>query len=98
MAEKRKRGQNFTLEDKDKLVKLLLQHKETILNKKTDGATNESKTNAWIELTDSFNSSGTTYRYENLNYLLFFHVFVCIVCLVIVRLVLKIHVIFRLYM
>lgn len=62
MAEKRKRGQNFVAEEKDKLVKLLSSHKETILNKKTDGSTNEAKNKAWVEITNSFNSSATIYR------------------------------------
>ncbi|XP_053604216.1 uncharacterized protein LOC128671601 [Plodia interpunctella] len=62
MAEKRKRGQNFSLEEKDKLVKLLLLHKDTILNKKTDGATNEAKCEAWTAVTNSFNSSSNIYR------------------------------------
>lgn len=62
MAEKRKRGQNFSLEEKDKLVKILLLHKDTILNKKTDGTTNEAKNNAWITVTNTFNASGTIHR------------------------------------
>lgn len=64
MAEKRKRGQNFTAEDKEKLVKLLLDHRDTILNKKTDGSTNEAKSNSWIALTNAFNASGSTFRFE----------------------------------
>lgn len=63
MAEKRKRGQNFTLEEKDRLVKLLREYKNTILNKKTDGTTNEAKSKAWISLTESFNTTGTIYRF-----------------------------------
>ncbi|CAB3261074.1 unnamed protein product [Arctia plantaginis] len=62
MAEKRKRSQNFTSEEKDKLVKLLMDHKNTILNKKTDGCTNEAKILAWNQLTASFNATGTVYR------------------------------------
>lgn len=62
MAEKRKRGQNFSLEEKDKLVKILLAHKDTILNKKTDGTTNEAKNMAWLSVTNTFNSTGTIYR------------------------------------
>ncbi|KAL4718028.1 hypothetical protein ACJJTC_015081, partial [Scirpophaga incertulas] len=62
MAEKRKRGLNFSLEDKDKLIKLLLQHKDTILNKKTDGSTNEAKNSAWLSITNSFNSTSNTHR------------------------------------
>ncbi|XP_063836842.1 uncharacterized protein LOC135085984 isoform X2 [Ostrinia nubilalis] len=64
MAEKRKRGQNFTIEDKNKLIQLLLPHKEIILNKKTDGATNELKNSAWIEITKSFNSSSDPLSYR----------------------------------
>ncbi|KAL0879457.1 hypothetical protein ABMA27_003208 [Loxostege sticticalis] len=62
MAEKRKRGQNFSLEEKDKLVKILLAHKDTILNKKTDRTTNEAKNMAWLSVTNTFNSTGTIYR------------------------------------
>ncbi|XP_045503860.1 uncharacterized protein LOC123700650 [Colias croceus] len=62
MAEKRKRGQNFSIEDKDKLIKLLLQHKNTILNKRTDGSTNEAKNCAWISITESFNSTSNIHR------------------------------------
>ncbi|KAH9645953.1 hypothetical protein HF086_011415 [Spodoptera exigua] len=61
MAEKRKRGQNFSLEEKDKLIKLLLLHKETVLNKKTDGATNQAKNEAWTEIRNSFHSSSNTH-------------------------------------
>ncbi|XP_028039899.1 uncharacterized protein LOC114250286 isoform X2 [Bombyx mandarina] len=62
MAEKRKRGQNFTAEEKDKLVKLLASNKEVILNKKTDGCTNEAKNRAWLNVTDAFNATTTVYR------------------------------------
>lgn len=62
MAEKRKRGQNFSVQEKDNLVKILLAHKDTILNKKTDGTTNEAKNMAWISVTNTFNSSATVYR------------------------------------
>lgn len=66
MAEKRKRAQNFTSEEKERLIRLLLEHVDTILNKKTDGATNESKCMAWTTITDTFNASGSIYRYRNL--------------------------------
>lgn len=62
MFDKRKRSQNFSVEEKDKLLKLLLEHKETILNKKTDGTSNNAKASAWIEITTSFNESGSLYR------------------------------------
>lgn len=62
MAEKRKRGHNFTREEKKRLIKLVREHKESILNKKTDGKTNEAKANAWVNVTDAFNSEGTLYR------------------------------------
>ncbi|XP_063897537.1 uncharacterized protein LOC110382059 isoform X3 [Helicoverpa armigera] len=62
MTEKRKRGQNFSLQEKYKLIKLLLRHKETILNKKTDGATNEAKNCSWIAITNSFNSTSKIHR------------------------------------
>ncbi|KAL4721135.1 hypothetical protein ACJJTC_009415 [Scirpophaga incertulas] len=62
MSEKRKRGQHFSIEDKDKLIKLLLQYNDTILNKKRDGSTNEAKNSAWISITNSFNSTSNTHR------------------------------------
>ncbi|CAG9094390.1 unnamed protein product [Plutella xylostella] len=62
MAEKKKRGQNFTMEEKDRLIKLLAQYRSTILNKKTDGTTNMAKMQAWNALTNKFNSCGSTYR------------------------------------
>ncbi|CAG9782435.1 unnamed protein product [Diatraea saccharalis] len=62
MAEKRKRSQNFTPEEKDKLVKLLIDYKNTILNNKTDGCTNEAKLAAWSQLTASFNATATIHR------------------------------------
>ncbi|XP_059055008.1 uncharacterized protein LOC131849040 [Achroia grisella] len=62
MAEKRKRSQNYSIYEKDRLVKLLASHKETILNKRTDGSTNEAKNKAWIEVTNAYNSSSTIYR------------------------------------
>lgn len=63
MAEKRKRSQNFTTEEKQKLVKLLMEHKSAILSKKTDKCTNEAKILAWNKLTASFNATGTVHRY-----------------------------------
>lgn len=66
MSDKRKRGQNFSPEEKERLIKLLLEHKNTLLNKRTDGATNESKCMAWTSVTDTFNASGSIYRYRNL--------------------------------
>jgi len=62
MSEKRKRGQNFSAEEKDRLVKLLMSQKDTILNKKTDGSSNEVKNKAWLDVTNAFNASATIYR------------------------------------
>ncbi|CAK1582841.1 unnamed protein product [Parnassius mnemosyne] len=63
MAEnKRKRCQNFTFDEKDKLVKLMNTFKNVILNKKTDGTTNQAKNEAWVNLCTRFNSTGTTAR------------------------------------
>lgn len=63
MAEKRKRSQNFTDDEKQKLIKLLMQHKDIILSKKTDGSTNEAKLSAWMQITASFNATGSIIRY-----------------------------------
>ncbi|XP_035432689.2 uncharacterized protein LOC118264321 isoform X1 [Spodoptera frugiperda] len=62
MAEKRKRSQNFTDDEKQKLIKLLMQHKDIILSKKTDGSTNEAKLSAWMQITASFNATGSIIR------------------------------------
>uniref|UniRef100_A0A2A4JRW7 Regulatory protein zeste n=1 Tax=Heliothis virescens TaxID=7102 RepID=A0A2A4JRW7_HELVI len=62
MAEKRKRSQNFTVDEKDKLVKLMFRYKSIILNKKTDGTTNQAKNKAWVNLCTQFNATGNTYR------------------------------------
>ncbi|XP_044765772.1 uncharacterized protein LOC123322018 [Coccinella septempunctata] len=62
MTDKRKRGQNFTLDEKKHLVKLLMGHTKTILNKKTDGSTNEAKTSAWNDIVALFNASNSNYR------------------------------------
>ncbi|XP_045778137.1 uncharacterized protein LOC123876054 [Maniola jurtina] len=59
---KRKRCQNFTFDEKDRLVKLLDDYKDIILNKKTDGTTNQAKNEAWVNLCTQFNSTGTTAR------------------------------------
>ncbi|CAG9785593.1 unnamed protein product [Diatraea saccharalis] len=37
-------------------------YKDTILNKRTDGTTNEAKTKAWVSVAARFNSSATTHR------------------------------------
>ncbi|XP_069362389.1 myb/SANT-like DNA-binding domain-containing protein 4 [Maniola hyperantus] len=62
MADKRKRSQNFTFDEKDRLVKLLDVFKDIILNKKTDGTTNQAKNEAWVNLCTQFNSTGSTAR------------------------------------
>ncbi|CAH1645373.1 unnamed protein product [Spodoptera littoralis] len=62
MAEKRKRSQNFTDDEKQKLIKLLMEHKDIILSKKTDGATNEAKLSAWMQITATFNATGSVFR------------------------------------
>lgn len=62
MGEKRKRGQNYTAEDKEKLLCLLNQYKDTILSKKTDGTTNEAKAAAWVSIAAKFNCSELKYR------------------------------------
>lgn len=59
---KRKRSQNFGNDEKDRLIKILVGYKTTILNKKTDGSTNEAKQKAWTEVANKFNSGGTIYR------------------------------------
>lgn len=66
MAEKRKRGQNFTVDEKDKLVKLVCVFKNIILNKRTDGTTNQAKNEAWINLCSQYNATGNMYRLVNI--------------------------------
>ncbi|PZC80796.1 hypothetical protein B5X24_HaOG213783 [Helicoverpa armigera] len=64
MAEKRKRSQNFTVDEKDKLVKLVCVFKNIILNKRTDGTTNQAKNEAWLNLCSQYNSTGNMYRWK----------------------------------
>lgn len=66
MAEKRKRSQNFTVDEKDKLVKLVYAYRNIILNKRTDGTTNQAKNEAWNNLCTQYNSTGNMHRLVNI--------------------------------
>uniref|UniRef100_A0A6P7G8K5 Regulatory protein zeste n=1 Tax=Diabrotica virgifera virgifera TaxID=50390 RepID=A0A6P7G8K5_DIAVI len=59
--EEKKRCVNFTYDEKLKLAEFIKQH-PVLLNKKTDGATNKAKDDAWEVLTAKFNSGGSIKR------------------------------------
>lgn len=53
--ENRTRGPNFSAEETDKLVGLILRH-QIVLSKQTDAVTTKQKNDGWQKILDAFNS------------------------------------------
>ena len=51
-----KRGKNFTIDDKDILIDIVMKYKDVIENKKTDATCNKSKNKCWDLITMEFNN------------------------------------------
>jgi hypothetical protein len=60
MDEVRKRSANMTVVEKSLLADLCTKYKDSIENKKTDGATVRMKEEAWHRLAVEFNATSTT--------------------------------------
>ena len=55
MAEKRKRGANFSDLERAKLIRLMEDYKQVIEGKRHDNSNNKKKAHAWEQLTQKFN-------------------------------------------
>ena len=55
MAEKRKRGANFSDLERTKLIRLMEDYKQVIEDKRHDSSNNKKKAHAWEQLTQKFN-------------------------------------------
>lgn len=60
------RSLNYSPQEKELLLNLILEYKEVIENKKTNGASSEEKNKAWEDVTKKFNaqSISLTHRSE----------------------------------
>ncbi|XP_017781878.1 PREDICTED: uncharacterized protein LOC108566487 [Nicrophorus vespilloides] len=58
---KRKRSENFSTAEKKLLIDLVMKHKHIVENKNSDAVTWQEKKNAWIFITDVFNSGSGKY-------------------------------------
>lgn len=76
MMSVKKRGENFTNEEKNLMLKLTNKYKSIIENKRTDGSTWRSKEQTWKIIEKEFNSgnSGPVIKGIFINYKIYIYI------------------------